>query len=105
MDRTVHLSEKAVEPPGEARADLEIFLDYARLLELRDKYGDPLVKWTDAEGAFEGWKECSRGRPCDYSGLSYDSLRGGSGGTSAGCWHRRGRATSATASPSRQLRC
>jgi anaerobic selenocysteine-containing dehydrogenase len=79
VDRTVHLSEKAVDPPGEARADLDIFLDYARRLDLRDKDGDPLVTWTDAEGAFEGWKECSRGRPCDYSGLSYDKLRGGSG--------------------------
>ncbi|RCK70801.1 nitrate reductase [Desertihabitans brevis] len=78
-DRTVHLSEKAVEPPGEARPDLDIFLDYARGLDLRDQDGDPLVKWSDAEGAFEGWKECSRGRPCDYSGLSYDRLRGGSG--------------------------
>jgi anaerobic selenocysteine-containing dehydrogenase len=37
------------------------------------------VKWTDAEGAFEGWKECSRGRPCDYTGLTYGKLRGGSG--------------------------
>jgi ferredoxin-nitrate reductase len=26
-DRTVHLSERAVDPPGEARADLDIFLD------------------------------------------------------------------------------
>ncbi|MBV9832330.1 MAG: molybdopterin-dependent oxidoreductase, partial [Marmoricola sp.] len=78
-DRTVHLSEKAVEPPGEARADLDILLDYARRLDLRDKDGQPLVKWHDAEGAFEGWKECSKGRPCDYSGLSYDKLRGGSG--------------------------
>ncbi|TDW92250.1 molybdopterin oxidoreductase family protein [Kribbella sp. VKM Ac-2566] len=78
-DRTVHLSEKAVEPPGTARADLDIFLDYARRLELTDKDGEPLVKWTDAEGAFEAWKECSAGRPCDYSGLSYEKLRGGSG--------------------------
>lgn len=37
------------------------------------------MKWSDPEGAFEGWKECSKGRPCDYSGLSYDKLRGGSG--------------------------
>ena len=29
-DRTVHLSRKAVEPPGEARSDLDIFLDFAR---------------------------------------------------------------------------
>ncbi|NUW37644.1 nitrate reductase [Nonomuraea sp. SMC257] len=78
-DRTVHLSEKAVDPPGEARPDLDIFLDFARRLDLRDKDGAPLVKWSDPEGAFEGWKECSRGRPCDYSGLSYEKLRGGSG--------------------------
>jgi anaerobic selenocysteine-containing dehydrogenase len=25
------------------------------------------------------WKECSRGRPCDYTGITYDLLRGGSG--------------------------
>jgi anaerobic selenocysteine-containing dehydrogenase len=78
-DRTVHLSEKAVDPPGEARPDLDIFLDYARRLDLRDRDGQPLVPWSDPEGAFEGWKECSRGRPCDYSGLSYQLLRGGSG--------------------------
>src|SRR3954452_21692161 len=71
VDRTVPLSEKAVDPPGEARADLDILLDYARRMDFRDKDGGPLVPWTDAEGAFEGWKECSRGRPCDYSGLSY----------------------------------
>ena len=33
VDRTVHLSEKAVEPPGEARSDLDIFLDYARRMD------------------------------------------------------------------------
>ncbi|WP_370618409.1 molybdopterin oxidoreductase family protein [Mumia sp. Pv 4-285] len=79
VDRTVHLSEKAVDPPGDARSDLDILLDYARRLDLRDKDGAPLVKWTTPEEAFEGWKECSRGRPCDYSGITYDKLRGGSG--------------------------
>jgi anaerobic selenocysteine-containing dehydrogenase len=78
-DRTVHLSEKAVEPPGRARPDLDILIDYARRLDLRDKDGAPLVRWSDPEGAFEGWRECSRGRPCDYSGLTYDKLRGTSG--------------------------
>ncbi len=77
--RTVHLSHKAVDPPGEARADLDIFLDYARRMDFRDKEGAPLVPWSDAEGAFEAWKECSRGRPCDYSGMSYAKLTGGSG--------------------------
>lgn len=78
-DRTVHLSEKAVDPPGQARADLDIFVDYAHRLDLRDKDGQPLVKWRTPEEAFEGWKRCTVGRPCDYSGLTYDKLRGGSG--------------------------
>ena len=78
-DRTVHLSEKAVEPPGEAKSDLEIFLDYAWRMGFRDRDGDPLIKWDGPESCFEAWKECSRGRPCDYTGLSYVMLRGGSG--------------------------
>lgn len=78
-DRTVHLTYKAVDPPGEARSDLDIFLDYARRMDFRDKDGAPLIKWSDSEGAFEAWKACSRGRPCDYSGMSYAKLSGGSG--------------------------
>ena len=78
-DRTVHISEKAVEPPGEAKPDLEIFLEYARRMDFRDKDGQPLIKWDDPESCFEAWKECSRGRPCDYTGITYDKLRGGSG--------------------------
>ncbi len=78
-DRTVHLSNKAVEPPGEAKADLDIFLDYAKRMDFRDKDGQPLVKWSDAEGAFEHWKMCSKGWPCDYSGMSYGKLSEGSG--------------------------
>jgi len=76
VDRTVHLSEQAVEPPGEARADLDIFLDYARRMDFRDRAGRPLIRWTDPESAFEAWKACSAGRPCDYSAMSYDRLRG-----------------------------
>jgi anaerobic selenocysteine-containing dehydrogenase len=79
VDRTVHLSEKAVEPPGEARADLDIFLDYARRMGFRNDDGEPLIGWTDPESAFEAWKECSAGRPCDYSAMTYAKLRGGSG--------------------------
>lgn len=73
------LSERAVDPPGDARPDLDIFLDYARRMDFRDADGRPLPPWTDAESAFEAWKQCSAGRPCDYSGLTYDKLRGRSG--------------------------
>ena len=31
----------------------------------------------DAEEAYKAWRECSPGRPCDYSGLTYEKLRGG----------------------------
>ena len=78
-DRTVHISEKAVDPPGEAKPDLEIFLEYARRMDFRDKDGQPLIKWDDPESCFEAWKECSRGRPCDYTGITYDKLRGAPG--------------------------
>jgi anaerobic selenocysteine-containing dehydrogenase len=79
VDRTVHLSERAVAPPGEARADLDIFLDYGRRMDFRDRDGAPLLKWHDAETAFEAWKACSAGRPCDYTGMTYEMLRGASG--------------------------
>jgi anaerobic selenocysteine-containing dehydrogenase len=79
VDRTVHLSDKAVEPPGEARPDLDILLDYARRMDFRDKDGAPLIGWRTPEDVFEAWKACSEGRPCDYGALSYERLRGGSG--------------------------
>lgn len=78
-DRTVHLSDRAVTPPGEARPDLDIFLDYAARMDFRDKDGGPLVTWHDPRSAFEAWQRCSAGRPCDYTGLSYEMLRRGTG--------------------------
>jgi ferredoxin-nitrate reductase len=74
-DRTVHLSEQAVDPPGEARTDLEIWVEFARRLDLRDADGQPLVKWSAPEEAFDHFKRLTQGRPCDYSGMSYDKLR------------------------------
>ena len=79
VDRTVHLSEKAVDPPGEARSDLDIWVDYARRMGFTDRSGRPIPRWDTPEAAFDGWRECSRGRPCDYSGMSYELLRGSGG--------------------------
>lgn len=79
VNRVVHLSDQAVEPPGEARSDLDIFLDYARRMDFRTTLGAPLLDWTGPEDGFRAWQECSRGRPCDYTGMSYERLRGGSG--------------------------
>lgn len=79
VDRTVHISHKATDPPGEAKSDFEIFLDFARRMDFRDKDGMPLIKWKTPEEAFEAWKICSRGRPCDYSAITYEKLSRGSG--------------------------
>ncbi|WP_139921130.1 molybdopterin oxidoreductase family protein [Hymenobacter sp. DG01] len=78
-DRTVHISHQAIQPPGEARSDFDIFRDYAQRMDFRDKDGRPLISWTTPEEAFEAWKACSKGRPCDYSGMSYAKLSAGSG--------------------------
>ena len=78
-DRTVHLSERAIDPPGQARSDMDVFLDYARRLGLSNADGEPLVPWQSPEECFTAFTVVTRGRPCDYSGLSYDKLRGGSG--------------------------
>jgi anaerobic selenocysteine-containing dehydrogenase len=79
VNRTVHLSEKAVEPPGEARSDLDIFLAYADAMGLTDKDGQPLIAWRTPEEAFDAWAAVTAGRPVDYTGLDYAKLRGPSG--------------------------
>lgn len=79
VDRTVHISHQAIDPPGQAKSDLDIFLDFARRMEFKNKNGDPLIWWKNSEDAFKAWQQCSEGRPCDYTGLSYEKLSGGSG--------------------------
>jgi anaerobic selenocysteine-containing dehydrogenase len=76
-DRTVHLCEKAIDPPGEARSDLDILLDLAHRLDLQDKDGGPLISWSTPQETYEAWQRCSAGRPCDYTAISYDRLRAG----------------------------
>ena len=53
-DRTVHLSDQAVDPPGEARSDLDIWVDYARRMGFRDRSGRPIPRWSDARGGVRG---------------------------------------------------
>jgi ferredoxin-nitrate reductase len=76
-DRTVHISDKAVEAPGEARSDFDILLHYADRMGFRDRVGEPLVKWREPEEALRAFGALSKGRPADYSGLSYARLREG----------------------------
>jgi anaerobic selenocysteine-containing dehydrogenase len=84
-DRTVHISDKAVDPPGEARTDLDILLDYARRMDFRDQDGQPFPQWIDAASAFDAWAASTAGRPCDYTGLSHQKLRAAPSGIQWPC--------------------
>ena len=70
-ERRVSKVNKAVDPPGEARSDFDIFLAVAEELGARDVL---FPGWSEPEDAFEEWRGVSKGRLCDYSGLSYDLL-------------------------------
>ncbi len=70
-ERRVSKVNKAVEPPGEARSDFDIFLAIAGRLGCQDSL---FPGWTKPEDAFNEWRRVSRGRLCDYSGISYELL-------------------------------
>jgi predicted molibdopterin-dependent oxidoreductase YjgC len=70
-ERRVSKVNRAVTPPGEARADFDIFLDFARKLGC---YDELFSGWTQPKYAFEEWKRVSAGRLCDYSGLNYELI-------------------------------
>jgi assimilatory nitrate reductase catalytic subunit len=67
-ERRVSKVNRAVDPPGEARADFDIFLDLASALGCREEL---FAGWQTPEDAFKEWTRVSSGRLCDYSGLSY----------------------------------
>jgi assimilatory nitrate reductase catalytic subunit len=70
-ERRVSKVNKAVDPPGEAKPDFEIFLMIAKELGV---YECLFPGWTKPEDAFNEWKNVSRGRLCDYSGLTYEFI-------------------------------
>jgi assimilatory nitrate reductase catalytic subunit len=70
-ERRVSKVNKAVEPPGEARSDFDIFLTVADKLGARERL---FPGWESPQDAFEEWRSVSKGRLCDYSGLSYELL-------------------------------
>jgi len=70
-ERRVSKVNKAVEPPGEARPDFDIFLAVADRLGCREEL---FPGWTRPAHAFEEWKRISAGRLCDYSGMTYELI-------------------------------
>ena len=70
-ERRVSKVNRAVAPPGEARADFDIFLDLADVLGVRDEL---FPGWQTPADAFEEWARVSAGRLCDYSGMTYAAI-------------------------------
>ena len=75
-ERRVSKVNAAVQPPGEARPDLDIFLDLAGRLGVREEL---FPGWRGPRDAFEEWKRVSQGRLCDYSGMTYESIEAAGG--------------------------
>jgi assimilatory nitrate reductase catalytic subunit len=70
-ERRASKVNRAVDPPGEARPDFDIFLDLARALGVRDEL---FAGWRTPEDAFTEWQRVSAGRLCDYSGMTYGAI-------------------------------
>jgi assimilatory nitrate reductase catalytic subunit len=70
-ERRVSKANRAVEPPGDARADFDIFLALATVLGVRDAL---FAGWQSAGDAFADWCRVSAGQLCDYSGMTYDLI-------------------------------
>lgn len=70
-ERRVSRVRAAVAPPGEARSDLDIVLAVAERWGCRDEL---FPGWTGARDAFEEWRQVSAGRPCDYSGITWERI-------------------------------
>jgi predicted molibdopterin-dependent oxidoreductase YjgC len=68
-ERRVNLGRKAVNPPGQAKPDLEIFCMVAEKLG-----AGQLFSWRNTEEAFQEWKGLSKDRPNDMTGITYDRL-------------------------------
>lgn len=69
-ERGLNLIEQAVTPPGEARPDLEIVMDVARKMGFEKEF-----PYKKTEEIFEEYKLCTKGRPSDITGLTYERLR------------------------------
>ena len=70
----------AIAGPGEARADWQIVVDFARRLGrvLQQPLAETLFPYTTCEAIFNEHRETTRGRDLDITGLRYpltDSLR------------------------------
>jgi ferredoxin-nitrate reductase len=68
-ERRVTLCPKFREPPGEARADWEVFAEVGRRLGFADQF-----QFTTAAEVFAEFTQLTRDRPCDQTGITHERL-------------------------------
>lgn len=68
-ERVVTLCQKFREPPGEAKADWEIFAEVGRRLGFQNKFS-----FTDAAAVHAEFVQLTHQRPCDMGEISHENL-------------------------------
>jgi ferredoxin-nitrate reductase len=69
-ERRVSLVQHALDPPGDALPDWEVFARVGRALGHVDAFA-----WPDAAAVYDEFAALTSGRLCDHSGLSHERLR------------------------------
>ncbi len=80
-ERRITRVNRVLPPPGEAKHDWQIVVEFAQRLETRlylpsshGKGGDTLFPYTSPESIFKEHIETTRGRDLDVTGMSYEML-------------------------------
>ncbi|MEE8291644.1 MAG: nitrate reductase [Candidatus Tectomicrobia bacterium] len=69
-ERRYHLYPKLVDPPGEARSDLEILIDFA------DRLGhSELISARTPKDVWDEWRKISAHSPYNFEGITYERLQ------------------------------
>ena len=74
-ERRLSAMVPVLEKEEDELSDYEIFLGIGEALGM----GSLLDKWRTPKDAFNILRECSKGMPCDITGVTYDRLRGSKG--------------------------
>ena len=70
-ERRIQLARKAVEPPGKARADIDILLELSRRLELHTPFESAADVMDEIARVTPSWRGVSHARLGDAAGLQY----------------------------------
>ncbi|BDY13678.1 molybdopterin oxidoreductase family protein [Hydrogenimonas cancrithermarum] len=71
-ERRCNLAKKSVPNYKDSKSDFEIVVEFSKYFD--GKYERLFNGWSKPEDAFEEWKKVSKGRLCDYSGMTYEKI-------------------------------